>query len=124
MNPRYFYDAGLIFLCLCMALISYLLLGHGGKDQSDMVVIEEAGVTIATFPLSEDMTYEYADGDNWNQIQILQGEVFVSDANCRNHQCIQQGKISHRGEVIACLPHKLIISISGSQREQLDGMVK
>jgi len=47
-----------------------------------------------------------------NTIQVKNGEVQVSDADCPNHDCVNQGAISKAGQQIVCLPHKLTVDIS------------
>ena len=38
-------------------------------------------------------------------------------ANCHNHDCMQQGSISKTGETIVCLPHKLVLEVTGGEEE-------
>lgn len=49
-----------------------------------------------------------------NVIKISGGKVDVTDATCLGHDCVDAQEISKEGEVIACLPHKLLISIEGN----------
>lgn len=46
-----------------------------------------------------------------NTIIIRDGEVYVSEANCKNQICVNSGKISKKGESIVCLPNKVIVEI-------------
>lgn len=48
-----------------------------------------------------------------NVIQVNDGSVSVSDADCPNHDCVTQGAISHAGQQIVCLPHKLTVDVVG-----------
>ena len=51
---------------------------------------------------------------------VKDGKIAVTAANCPDLVCVHTGSISHTGEVIACLPHKLIITISDYSEDQLD----
>lgn len=46
-----------------------------------------------------------------NRIVLHGGTVAVEDADCPNRLCQKQGAISRPGEVIACLPHRLLIEV-------------
>ena len=41
----------------------------------------------------------------------------MDSADCPGHDCINQGAIGSAGEIIVCLPHKLIVSIEGGTDE-------
>ena len=47
-----------------------------------------------------------------NLVVVENGTVRVSEADCPNHDCVNQGAISKAGQQIVCLPHKLTIDIS------------
>ena len=46
-----------------------------------------------------------------NTIVIEKGRVNVKNATCKNQICVKHKPISEKGEVIACLPNKVIIEI-------------
>ena len=46
-----------------------------------------------------------------NRIVLHGGTVAVADADCPNRLCQKQGAIARPGEVIACLPHHLLIEV-------------
>ena len=52
-----------------------------------------------------------ADEDVGNTIRIEGGTVAVIDADCPDHICVRTGAASKKGDVIACLPHKLLIEV-------------
>lgn len=79
-----------------------------------VAVVIVDGALWGTFPLPEDgarevLTVETPRG--WNRIVLFRGTVAVEDADCPNRICQKQGAISRPGEVIACLPHKLLIEV-------------
>ena len=55
-----------------------------------------------------------------NQIEINNGEVWISDADCHNKVCILDGNISIPGEILVCLPNKLIIEVEGTKITDVD----
>lgn len=48
-----------------------------------------------------------------NTILVEQGRIRVSEANCPDQVCVDQGWISNGTVPIVCLPHKLMIQIVG-----------
>ncbi len=50
----------------------------------------------------------------YNLVEIGDGEVWVVEASCPDELDVKQGKISKSGEIIVCLPNKLVIEIKGS----------
>ena len=63
-------------------------------------------------------TVERADG-GFNIIQVERGRIRVSHADCPDQICVDQGWISDGTVPIVCLPHGLVIEITGGG-EDLD----
>lgn len=58
------------------------------------------------------------DNEFGHNVIVIEGmDVYIKEADCHDKLCIIQGKINKVGEVIACLPNKLIVEIKG---EKLD----
>lgn len=83
--------------------------------QGDKVVIRVDGKIKYTYSLRQDrvISIDYNGEKNANVIVIKNGTVYVKSATCKNHDCVDMGKISKTGEVITCLPHKLMVEIVG-----------
>ena len=60
-----------------------------------------------------------------NRLVIAGGKASIVEADCPDEICVKQGKISHTGQTIVCLPHKLVIEITGKGEENgLDAVAK
>ncbi len=46
-----------------------------------------------------------------NTVTVEDKSVYMSEADCNNKACINEGKISKKGESIVCLPNKVIVEI-------------
>lgn len=104
----------LIFLIGLILLIglSFLVQNLFFKKEGAKVIVEQYGEIIAELDLSKDTVFEAETSDGGkNTIQVKDGSVFVSDANCPDLICVKTGKISTTGLPVACLPHGLIITI-------------
>lgn len=59
----------------------------------------------------------------YNLLEIDDGRVRVIEADCPDKLDVKQGYISKVGEVIVCLPNKLVIEIKGASTEtDIDGL--
>lgn len=77
-------------------------------------------------------TIELIDEDYKEEITIEQNghrnvicidglKVRMEDADCADKVCIKMGSISMPGEMIVCLPNKIVIEIQGDFDGELDG---
>jgi hypothetical protein len=114
-------DMILIVVLLVFSGIMAIAINHGKKTGAQAVVKVE-GETVASFPLSVDTSYRIvtAEGENW--LVIEQGVAKVTDADCKDRLCVHQKAIEKTGETIVCLPHKVVVEITGGEEGELDGV--
>ena len=98
-----------------------LLQGRGTRASvaritRDGVLLEEINLTKTQAPFS----FLLEDGRGRNLISVEQGRIRVSEADCPDQICVDQGWISDGTVPIVCLPHRLMIQIVGGE-EGLDG---
>ena len=98
-----------------------LLQGRGTRASvaritRDGVLLEEIDLTKTQAPFS----FLLEDGRGRNLISVEQGRIRVSEADCPDQICVDQGWISDGTVPIVCLPHRLMIQIEGGE-EGLDG---
>ena len=86
--------------------------GSGAK-----VVIESGGELFASYSLFEDtdIIVPAPSSKVYNEVVIKGGEVYVSEASCKNRICVKRGHISKAGESIVCLPNRLVVRIENSE---------
>ena len=85
---------------------------HGGE-----AVVTVDGEEVLRAPLSEPRTYIRQDqfGEVLNTVVIRDGCVCVESANCPDKICVHTGWIEYDGQLIVCLPHKLIVTVVGGE---------
>lgn len=66
-------------------------------------------IPLTTHRGRETIPVETAAGSN--TIVIDGNTIAVTDADCPDRICVKTGPIQKKGEIIACLPHRLIIEI-------------
>ena len=60
---------------------------------------------------------------NYNIFMCKNGEVRMIKSNCPDLLCVHHYPVKTAGENIICLPHKIVIAITGEKGEELDGVV-
>lgn len=50
-----------------------------------------------------------------NTISICEGEIWVEEADCPDHTCIQMGRLKSEALPIVCLPNRLVIQFTDDQ---------
>ena len=78
------------------------------------VVVTLDGKEVLRKPLAVEGSYpiEQADG-SVNVIAVEDGAAYMAEANCRDGLCIRQGRMKNAAKTIVCLPHKLVVQLSG-----------
>ena len=100
-------------LLLCAGAL-YLISQVSLSAEASTVVVTLDGKEVLRRPLAMENTYEIAQEDgSLNIIAVKDGAVFMQEANCRDGLCIRQGKMKNGAKTIVCLPHKLVVQLTG-----------
>ena len=109
-------------LAVSAALSALLFLG--GRDNT-LAVITQDGTVLRTIDLSR-VEEPYSFPVEWeggtNVIEVERGRIRVAEADCPDQTCVRQGWRSAGTVPIACLPHKLVIQLTGGG-DGVDGVV-
>ena len=105
----------LIFILALLAALAMLGLGFMlFRAEGDSVEIRVNGQLTEKYSLAVDRTVEIVTGeenDQRNLLVIRNGEAYVEQASCPDGICAAHRPISRRGESIACLPHRVVITV-------------
>ena len=105
-------DIILILAILAVATVLLIVTRSHGEAGSYAVVIIRNN-EIGRYSLAFDGIYAINDGKN--TIEIKDGKVRMTEADCPNHLCVRQGWISFSGQSIVCLPNELSVTITGAE---------
>ncbi len=105
----------ILLLAVCIIAVCIFVANKALAKTGDYAEVSVDGETVYELPLSEntELLITGTDGGT-NKLIINNGVCYVTEADCPDKLCIKQGKISHNGESIICLPHKLVITIHNS----------
>lgn len=99
----------MVVMVLCGAAATY---AFGQVSDARSAVVHDADGNEHWFALDQDVEQVISSSAGSNTIVVENGTVRVSEADCPNHDCVEQGAIFAAGQQIVCLPHKLTVDIS------------
>lgn len=111
------------FLYILIALVALALFSRGpmlpgstGVGQSAEITVDgEVVKTIPADQLAQSGSFELdAHGFHYT-VDYESGRIRISRADCPDQVCVQTGWVSRQGQVSACVPGHLILSINGAQ---------
>ncbi len=92
------------------------------RDSGAEVLVTVEGEELYRLPLDKDTELVIGTGEKYNTLVISGGEAYIEDASCPDHVCVKSGRVSFDGQIIVCLPNKLVVSIVGGEASELDGI--
>ena len=117
-NKKMIADIILIASVLLVTL-SVFIITSLTKENGAVARVSVDGRVIKEYSLSVDGKYTLNGGTN--VLVIENGKAYVSYASCPDGLCKNQGRVSHTGERIVCLPNRVMIEIIGASDEILGG---
>jgi hypothetical protein len=82
-----------------------------------MVVVEVDGTAVRKLSLSQPSRTSLPVRGGALVVEVRDGRVAVTSADCPNHVCVRTGWRSHSGEVIVCVPNRVIVKILGKRQK-------
>ncbi len=116
-------DILLILALLVLAGAAYGILRLTREPGNEAAVTVD-GQLVLTVPLTREATVTVGENRGFrNVVEVSGGRVRVVDADCPDRLCVRQGWIRYSGESIVCLPHKLVVTVRGSEHD-LDAVAR
>jgi len=106
-----------IALILAVALLPGLYARYWGDEgPAASVRISASGQADITLPLTVDRRYTVHGPLGDSIIEIRGGRVRFASSPCRGQQCVHSGWLARAGELAACLPNGIMVSVLGRDR--------
>ncbi len=112
-----FGDLLIFLLALAILILSYGLINSGfGRSVSNKNLILKISASGGEwiYPLDKKMEIGVDGPLGTTIVNIDNGKAWISESPCKNKICIAAGVITTYNSWVACLPNKVLISISGS----------
>ena len=107
---------GVVVLIVATSLLTVFL----PKKESNAVTVTVAGETVLITSLDRDLEQEIITENGKNTLVIKDGFADIVSADCYGNDCVHQKKISKNGEMIVCLPHKLVVTVTSYNESEND----
>lgn len=110
------------FLIFALGLLLYQSTMKNQKFNQNIVKISVDNELYSEFELSSTYNDSFTihSRQGYNTVVINNGMVSITEADCPDKLCVQKGEISHAGDILVCLPNKLVIEIIGENKTEVD----
>lgn len=108
-------DFILIGIIVVTAAVSALLLMFTQGKPGATVRITVDGEFYGEYSLYEEQAVSIDEELGHNRLVIEDGSAYMADADCPDKYCMDYKPISKGGETIICLPHRLVVEVTGDR---------
>lgn len=117
------WDIIIIIFLICLSFIPEIIFGVAmGKNYNGTY----AEITLDGKPYKKILLSEHRGKEEfdiktkygYNKVEINDQSIRILDADCPDKICVHSGFISEPGQILVCLPHKLMIEIKSSNNEK------
>lgn len=107
-----------------LAAVSLVLLTS--RKAGTVVQVIQDGTVVREIDLSR-VTQEYSfelesESGGHNTVLVQPGRICVSEADCPDQICVQQGWLTNQALPIVCMPHGLIITVTDPAGQDVDAV--
>lgn len=82
------------------------------------LVVEQEGAVVYRAPLDQDRRIVLPGPLGKTVVEIKDGHACVVDSPCPQKVCIGMGQIARSGEIVACVPNRLVLTVRGNDAEE------
>lgn len=108
----------IIIAALLLAAIGAGLWFFLGRTPGAWAVVRVEGREVARYSLSQNGVYPLNGGTN--VLTVEDGAASVTEADCPDKICVEQGRVRYTGQCITCLPNKLTVTLEGGGAPAVD----
>lgn len=113
-----YFIIGIIILIIILFLTVFKFL----QDRGHLCTVSVGGKEIYRLSLSENKEISVQGPIGETKMKVANGSICITEAPCKQKICKKMGKISHSGEIIVCIPNKIIIHVKSGYEQNLDGI--
>jgi len=102
-------DYLIIVLSVLVVAASVFWSSSGGSGEPRAEV--EASGKVYIMPLSRDDVLVVKGPVGDTMVEVADGEIFISDSDCRDKICVAMGPVSSTSSWVACLPNRVFVRV-------------
>jgi len=115
----------LIILIVALSVAAILWMGRNsglkGRTATTAVVFKD-GQPVAKLNLMQNRVFTLPSKEM--EIEVNEGRVRVASSTCPKQVCVHTGWVKEPGEVIVCVPNKILIEVQSPKAPLLDAVVR
>ena len=100
-----------LILIAVLIIFSITPIAMNSNSDKKIAVLKVDGVIVRELDLTTEKTFAVKSGGGKNIVEIKNGAIRVIEADCPDKICVRRGAIKNPGEIIACVPHKVLIEV-------------
>ena len=106
-------------LVVLISIIASAQLAYGQKSRGTSVSVQSPS-SEWLYPLNVNRVANGFGPEGTCVIAIQDSTAFVKESDCPENICVRMGRITRQNEWIACVPHRIFITIKGQTPNQID----
>ena len=125
-NKKYtfwFFTAGDIASITILLCVAFMMAFLPNRSNEGVVVKVVSSQGEEKFEIDQSMKRIYEGPLGMTIIENDSEGVYISASSCSKQICVFQGPIKNRGEIIACVPNRIVVTIWG-EIELYDALAK
>ncbi|SEA37479.1 hypothetical protein SAMN05660420_01918 [Desulfuromusa kysingii] len=105
------FDRRLLVIVAVLVALSFSILLRQSSGARVVVSIDDRTVFVA--PLAKDQKVELVGPLGKTVLQVENGAARIISSPCPHKVCMRMGDARHSGDLLACVPNKIVVSIEG-----------
>lgn len=118
---------GMLFICIMSFGVLSWLDFQGDQNAGALTAqVFFDGDLVKEMPLDQEDTYVLDTKLGHNVIQTKDNGVEMLESDCRDQVCVYTGRVTKPGDLIVCLPNKVVVEIVGEKNgeDEIDALSK
>jgi len=115
----------ILILAVAMGTFGLFFYQRGQAESGAEVVVQVDGVECGVYPLDRSQILRFAGPLGVSEVEIGGRTARVVTSPCPHQLCVRQGRVRRRGEVIVCVPNRLVLKLrGGAEPARVDAVVR
>lgn len=112
----------ILVISLSLTLVSMNFLKNRSNNHELKGIIYYNGQIYKEVNLNKDQEFEVITDIGRNLVKVHDNGIEIIEADCETQVCVDTKIAKKNGEMVVCLPNKIVIEVVGGEEDELDGI--